>query len=278
MHILKGDIEQIEDEMEFARAYAKAEDMIMNGVRFADMGTRRRLSFSHQDNVIKAFKKCQENHKDANGAFLGTSNCFLAMKYNLPMIGTMSHQIISFEENMSGVHECNFAIMQKWSETYEGNLGIMLYDCFGDDAFFKNMSSKYAKLFDGLRIDSGSNQEQLEKIIEMYHRFGIDPRTKSVVFSNALTAKEAIELHKTVGGRVRDSYGIGTNLCCSFEDYGGVPSLPIKSMNIVIKLTKMRYSPKREWHDCVKLSCDKGKTLGNVEKCKYLQKVLGMTE
>ncbi len=274
-HTLNHDVEKIEDMMEYKRAFAKCKEMILNGVRFSDMGTRRRLSLVHHDNVIKAFKACQEKYADAPGAFLGTSNCMLAHKYNLPIIGTMSHQIISFEENISGVHECNYAVMKNWSDVYDGSLGIFLYDCFGENAFFKNASAKYLKLFDGLRVDSGDNLDQLEKIIAMYKSFGINPHNKAVVFSNALSVNDAIELHKKINGRVADSFGIGTNLTCFFgDDFGKVPSLDIKPMNIVIKLTKMRYSPKREWHDCVKLSCDKGKTLGNADKCKYLLNIL----
>lgn len=273
-HTLNHDIEKTEELMEYKRAFAKAKEMLVNGVRFSDMGTRRRLSVAHHDTVIKAFKACQEKYADASGAFLGTSNCMFAMKYNVPVIGTMAHQIISFEENISGVHECNFATMKNWSDVYDGSLGIFLYDCFGDNAFFKNASAKYLKLFDGLRVDSGDNLEQLNKIVNMYRSFGINPKTKSIIFSNALSVNEAITLHKQVDGKMLDSYGIGTYLCCNFDDFGGVPSLDIKPMNIVIKLTKMRYSLKREWHDCVKLSCDKGKVLGNPDKCKYLQSVL----
>ena len=277
VHTLNGDIEKIEPLMEYKRAFGKCKRMIANGVRVADMGTRRRCSFEVHDETIKAFKACQEKYADAPGAFLGTSNCYLAMKYNLPMIGTMSHQIISFEENMSGVNECNFSIMEKWSETYGGNLGIMLYDCFGDDVFFKNISSKYAKLFDGLRIDSGDNFEQLHKIVDMYDRFRINPHTKSVVFSNGLSIEDTIVLQEEADKFVNASMGVGTAITCGFKNnYGNVPSLDIDPMNIVIKLTKMRYSKNREWHDCVKLSCDKGKTLGNQEKCQFLQRQLGM--
>lgn len=280
VHTLNGDLEKTEELMEYKRAFGKCKAMITNGVRFSDMGTRRRASFALHDVIIKGLKACQEKFADAPGAFLGTSNCYFAMKYNLPIIGTMSHQIISFEENMSGVHECNFSVMKKWSETYGGNLGIMLYDCFGDDVFFKNVSSKDAKLFDGLRVDSGVNLEQLEKICSMYKKFRINPRTKSVIFSNGLSIADTIQLHKDVNASVYDGYGVGTALTCGFKtsEYGHIPAIDIDPMNIVIKLTKMRYSKEREWHDCVKLSCDKGKTLGNPEKCHFLQKQLGMID
>ena len=277
-HILNGDIDKIEPEMEYKRSFAKCKKLITNSVVFSDMGTRRRCSYETQDILLKAFKDCSEKYVDAPGKFVGTSNCHFAMKYDLTPIGTMSHQIISFEEIMSGVFECNFSVMKNWSDVYGGNLGIMLYDCFGDDVFFKNISSKYAKLFSGLRVDSGDNMEQLSKIVAMYENFNINPQTKQVIFSNGLSIDKAIQIHKEVDGRVDDSMGIGTAFCCGFEEFGHVPSLDIKPMNIVIKLTKGRYSKNREWHDCIKLSCDKGKTLGNSEKCHFLQKQLGMIE
>ena len=122
-------------------------------------------------------------------------------------------------------------------------------------------------MFTGLRVDSGVEEEQLEKIIAKYKSLGIDPATKQVVFSNGLNIDRAIEIHNYVDGRVKDSYGMGTFLTCDVEN--------VKPMNIVVKLTRMRITENREWHDCVKLSCDKGKTLGNPEKCAYLQMMIG---
>ena len=73
--------------------------------------------------------------------------------------------------------------------------------------------------------------------------------------------------NRYTAGRMQDSYGIGTHLTCDIKD--------VKPMNIVIKLTRMRITELREWHDCVKLSCDKGKTLGNPDKCAYLLRQIG---
>ena len=81
------------------------------------------------------------------------SNVYFAMKKGIPCLGTMSHQCISFEEVVSGVIECNYNVMNKWSEVYDGNVGIFLYDCFGDDVFFNNLSKRMAMTFSGLRID-----------------------------------------------------------------------------------------------------------------------------
>ena len=239
------------------------------------MGTRRRLSFDHHDMVIRTMKEVYEQegydedgvHYPWTGRFTGTSNVYFAMKYGLTPIGTMSHQLIEFEENVSGVFECNFNVMRKFSDVYDGDNGIYLYDCFGDRVFFNNLSKRMAMMFVGLRVDSGIEEEQTEKIIEKYKSLGIDPSTKQVVFSNGLNIKRAIELHRFVDGRMQDSYGMGTFLTCDVEN--------CKPMNIVIKLTRSRITENREWHDCVKLSCDKGKTLGNPEKCVYLLKQIG---
>ena len=147
-----------------------------------------------------------------------------------------------------------------------------------------------------MRVDSGDEKEQTEKIIAKYQSLGIDPSTKAIVYSNALDIDKAIELHKWVNGRMKDSVGIGTHLCADVSylwcETLGTPmaidevkdgktirgSYPVEVKkfpysNIVIKLVGMRITESREWHDCVKLSCDRGKTLGNKEKCEYLLKI-----
>ena len=123
-----------------------------------------------------------------------------------------------------------------------------------------------AMMYKGLRVDSGDEFEQIEKIIDKYNSLGIDPATKQVVFSNGLNLERALEIHNYCAGRVQDSYGVGTFLTCDVTN--------VKPMNIVVKLTACRITEWREWHDCVKLSCDKGKTLGNSNKCKYLQSII----
>lgn len=275
MHILRGDLEHYNLEQERERCIEKTQKILSNGLILGDMGTRRRMSFDHHSMVIRTMKEVyaqggyddEQGHHTWTGKFTGTSNVYLAMKNDLLAIGTMSHQLIEFEENVSGIFECNFNVMKKFSDVYDGDNGIYLYDCFGDKVFFGNLSKRMAMMFTGLRVDSGIEEEQIEKIIAKYQSLGIDPATKQVVFSNGLNIERAIELHKYVNGRVKDSYGMGTFLTCDVEN--------VKPMNIVVKLTRMRITEKREWHDCVKLSCDKGKTVGNPEKCEYLLKLIG---
>ena len=265
MHILRGDIDRYDAALEESRARAKAEQIFGGGLTLGDMGTRRRLSFDHQEMVIRTMKDVYES-RQWPGKFTGTSNVWLAMKYNLSPLGTMSHQLISFEENVSGVFECNYGVMKKFSDVFDGDNGIYLYDCFGDKVFFSNLSKRMAMMYKGLRVDSGNEEEQTEKIIAKYLELGIDPATKQVVFSNGLNIHRALEIHKYCAGRVQDSYGVGTFLTCDVT--GCSP------MNIVVKLTKGRITEKREWHDCVKLSCDLTKTLGNPAKCEYLKSLL----
>ena len=266
MHTLNGDLDRYDAVLEEKRARAKSEQIFGAGLVLGDMGTRRRLSFDHQEMVVRTMAEVY-NSKKWSGKFTGTSNVWLAMKYGLPCLGTMSHQLISFEEIVSGVFECNFNVMKKFSDVFDGDNGIYLYDCFGDKVFFNNLSKRMAMMYKGLRVDSGNEEEQTEMIIDKYKQLGIDPASKQVVYSNGLNIDRAIEIHKYVNGRVQDSYGVGTFLTCDVTD--------CKPSNIVIKLTRGRITELREWHDCIKLSCDKGKTLGNPEKCKFILSQIG---
>ena len=283
MHILNGDIEKVDMDNVYKEAFGKGLKAIANGLFLSDMGTRRRFSFDVHHKVLEGLKYAQSEidcgnctiglDKNHRGKIVGTSNVWFAKEFDLTPIGTMSHQICSFEECVSGVFECNHNVMQKWSDVYDGDLGIFLPDCFGSKVFLSNFSKKMAKMFDGIRIDSGDEHEETEKMIKKYNSLGIDPSTKSIVYSNALTIDKAIDLHNWLGGRMKDSYGIGTHLMADVTNKKTKEKFPYS--NIVIKLVGMRITESREWHDCVKLSNDKGKTLGDKGKCEYLIKQIG---
>ena len=266
MHIIRGDIGRYDPKLEDQRARQKAEQIFGGGLTLGDMGTRRRLSFEHQRMVVRCMKEVYDS-REWPGRFTGTSNVWLAKEFGTACLGTMSHQLISFEEIVSGVFECNFNVMRKFSDVFDGDNGIYLYDCFGDKVFFSNLSKRMAMMYKGLRVDSGVEEEQLEKIISKYETLGIDPATKQVCFSNGLNIDRALEIHRYCAGRVQDSYGVGTFLTSDVTD--------TEPMNIVVKLTRGRITELREWHDCIKLSCDKGKTLGNSAKCAYLLSQIG---
>jgi len=276
MHIINGDIEKVDRKAEYDRAVEKGIKAFTNGLLLSDMGTRRRFDFQNHHDVVKALKEAEKQciaAGNCSGKFVGTSNVWFAKEFDLTPIGTISHQICSFEECVSGVFECNQQVMRKWQAVYVGSLGIFLPDCFGTKVFLSNLSLDLAKLFDGIRIDSGDEHEETEKIIDKYTSLGIDPKTKAIVFSNALTIDKAIELHQWVNGRMKDSYGVGTHLCAQVKNIETDEFFPYS--NIVIKLVGMRVTESREWHDCIKLSNDKGKMLGNREKCEHILKMIG---
>lgn len=269
-HYLKGEQITYDRDEEYKKAYYKALSMIKAEVKFSDFGTRRRFSFDHQDLVIRAMKKASDDFSEDTGfksTFVGTSNVYFAKKYGLTPIGTMSHQFIE-TCSLFGYNEANYIAMDYWQECYKGDLGIFLYDTYTRKAFFENFTELHAKLFDGLRVDSGDNIEALEDIINKYEELGVNPKNKMIVFSNALTCNGAIDLHKKVAGRMMDSYGIGTNITCDVDN--------VKPMNIVIKLTSAKITEKRQWKNVVKLSDDHGKYTGDKDEIMIAKHTLGV--
>lgn len=271
MHIINGDMENYNGELEYKKAYEKGIKAFTNGLRLSDMGTRRRFSFENQEIVLNALKDAY-NHvvstKEVNGNFIGTSNVWFANKLQLKPIGTMSHQIISFEECVSGVFNCNNEVMRKWADVYNGELGIYLPDCFSSKVFLNNLTKKFAKMYDGIRIDSGDEMEETDNMFLKYQELGVNPSTKSIVYSNALTIDKAIAIHKWLADRMIDSYGIGTHLCADVTNTLTNENFPYS--NIVIKLVGMWLNETSDYHDCVKIANGKGKTLGNKDKCDFL--------
>ena len=266
-HIVSGDIDKVDYDAYYRKSYDKAVRMLEGGLKVADFGCRRRLSHEAEDAVVRAFHDASQAVKGP-GVFTGSSTVWFAMKYDVTPIGTMAHEFISSIAGMYGPQEANHIAMDMWQKTFIGSLGIFLYDTFGFEAFSHNFSEHFARVFSGLRVDSGDNLEQLEKICAKYREFGIDPASKQVVFSNALDTDRALALHKAVGGRVQDSYGIGTHLTCDFGELG------IQPMNIVIKLVASKITEKREWSPTCKMSEDKGKYTGDKETFEIFKKLL----
>lgn len=268
-HIVNGDIDKVNYDDYYQLTYKKAVRMLEGGLKVADFGCRRRLSHDAEDAAVRAFIAASKDVKGP-GVFTGTSTVWFAMKYDVQPIGTMAHEFVSSIAGMYGPQEANHIAMDMWQKTFIGSLGIFLYDTYGFKAFSDNFSEHYARVFAGLRVDSGDNLEQLEKICAKYKEFAIDPATKQVVFSNALDTDRAIALHKAVNGRVQDSYGIGTHITCDFGHLG------IQPMNIVIKLVASKITERRDWNDTCKMSEDKGKYTGKPETFEMYKKLLHM--
>ena len=225
-------------------------------LRFSEFGMRRRFSYNVQDEV------CQMLKQDALYC-TGTSNVHMAMKYSMKVMGTHPHEWFMFHGAQFGYKQANYLALEDWVAVYDGDLGIALSDTYTSDVFLKNFSRKHAKLFDGVRHDSGDPYKFVNKVINRYKELGVDPTTKAIIFSNALDFPTFKEINDYCKGRIKCSAGIGTNLT---NDCGFKPS------NIVMKLMKCRMNSNQPWRDCIKISDDEGKHIGNskeVEICKY---------
>ncbi|MBQ3623831.1 MAG: nicotinate phosphoribosyltransferase [Prevotella sp.] len=256
-YIMTGQTDKLDYDVYYKKSYAKAERLLEAGCVYSDFGTRRRASFEAEDTVVRAMKDCQ-NSRQWEGRFVGTSNVYLAMKHDLLPVGTMAHEFVCAIGGMYGPQMANNIAMNAWRNTFRGALGTYLYDSFGWDIFSMNFSEDFANLFKGLRVDSGDNYEQLQKIVAKYKSFGIDSRSKQVIFSNALDTDRAIEIQQYAKDLCQPSFGIGTHFTNDFEG--------IKPMNIVIKLVAAKITESwRFYNDTCKLSEDKGKHTGKPE-------------
>lgn len=256
-YIMTGQTDKLNYEEYYEKTYHKAERLLKAGCVFSDFGTRRRASFEAEETVIKAMKDCYNSRK-WKGKFVGTSNVYLAMKYDLVPVGTMAHEFICAIGGMYGPQMANHIAMNRWRNTFRGALGTYLYDSFGWDIFDHNFSEDFANHFKGLRVDSGNNFEQLHKIVKKYQSLGIDPRTKQIIFSNALDTDRAIEIQQYAQKLCQPSFGIGTHFTNDFEG--------VEPMNIVIKLVAAKITESWDFYnDTCKISEDKGKHTGKPE-------------
>jgi len=211
---------------------------------FADFGTRRRRSFKNQDIVVNEMK--------IYSTFAGTSNVFLAMKHGLRPIGTMAHEWFMGISVLEGLRNANYYAITDWKRVYTGSLGIALTDTYGTDAFFNNFTLELSKLYDGVRHDSGDPFNFGKKVIAHYKKMGIDPMSKTIVFSDGLNTQKAIDIKKFFGSQIKVSFGIGTHFSNDFENS--------PALNMVIKLWSV-------WHNgmevnVVKLGDGTGKEMG----------------
>ena len=215
---------------------------------FADFGLRRRFSSHSEDAVVKFMSKhCK--------TFVGTSNVYLAKVYGVKPIGSIAHETVCFEAAINGPKNANYNVMENWSNTYGGALGTMLPDTFTLDVFLNNFSMKMAKLYDGVRHDSGDPFVFTDKMIAKYKSYGIDPMSKVIIFSDGLDFNKAAKIKEYCAGKIKASFGIGTNLTCDIPN--------VKPMNIVMKLKECRVDNNHPIYGCVKLSDVPTKAIGN---------------
>lgn len=207
----------------------------------SDFGTRRRYSFAWQKHVIAVF------HQAVPDVFRGTSNVLLAKELGITPIGTMAHEFLqAFQALDVRLRDFQKAALETWVQEYRGDLGIALTDVVGMDAFLRDFDLYFAKLFDGLRHDSGDPYVWGEKAYTHYKKLKIDSRTKMLTFSDGLNVEKAWALHQYFKDRFQVSFGIGTNLT---NDMGQT------ALNIVLKLVECN------GQSVAKLSDSPGKTM-----------------
>jgi nicotinate phosphoribosyltransferase len=219
-------------------------------IKFSDFGTRRRFSYEWQKHVIeRVATELPDN-------FTGTSNIYLAHELGLKPIGTFAHELPMVyaaladkdgENPLSGHNR----VLQDWQEFYRGDLSTALTDTFTSDFFFADFTPEQAASWKALRHDSGDPFEFGEKVIDFYRSQGIDPQTKTVVFSDGLDIGLIIRLADHFKDRIPVMFGWGTTLT---NDLG------IRPNNFVMKATLADGVP------TVKLSDAEGKYTGPPEK------------
>ena len=225
----------------------------------ADFGTRRRFSKRWQAHVVKTL------HQAEPKIVGGTSNVLLAKMLGMTPIGTMAHEFMqAFQALDVRLRNSQKAALEAWVHEYRGDLGIALTDVVGMDAFLRDFDLYFAKLFDGLRHDSGDPYIWGDKAIAHYEKLKIDPKTKILTFSDGLDLEKAWELHQYFKDRIKTSFGIGTNLT---NDMG------LTQLNIVLKLVECNGQP------VAKISDSPGKTMINNDTyLAYLRQVFEVDE
>ena len=216
-----------------------------NGFKLSEFGTRRRFSFDWQNKVVDILKK-----KLPSSCLVGTSNVYFAKKYDLLAVGTNAHEYYQIGQALDKVRlaESQKFMLQSWVNEYRGDLGIALSDTLGTDKFLKDFDLYFAKLYDGIRHDSGDPITWGYKVINHYKSLRVDPKTKTLLFSDSLNFDKAYVIYKEFKDEAKVTFGIGTYITNDFEPVS-------KPLNIVMKLQSVNGKP------VAKLSDDEGKTI-----------------
>jgi nicotinate phosphoribosyltransferase len=221
-------------------------------LKIADYGTRRRFSKAWQEEVLRVM--AARLGTSSTGQLAGTSNVLLAMKLGLTPLGTMAHEYLQACQALGPrLRDSQVYAFESWAREYRGDLGIALSDVYGFAAFLRDFDMYFCKLFDGARHDSGDPFSWGERMIDHYRRNRVDPRTKTLIFSDGLTIPRTIELYQQFKGRCQLAFGVGTNLT---NDLGYAP------LQIVIKMVRCNGQPVAKLSDTPsKNMCDDEKYL-----------------
>lgn len=237
------------------RTLSKGEMFLKARVLLSDFGTRRRFSHYVHMLVVRTLKR------SAGEYLVGTSNLYLAKKYNLTPIGTYAHEWVQAHAAMFGYVMADRMAMEAWAKVFGAALGTALADTYTTESFFFSFDTYLAKLFDGVRHDSGDPYEFIDRVIEHYRKLRIDPATKTIVFSDGLTPELALAIAAYCREKgIRAAFGIGTNLTNDiYDEFGN----RIKPLNIVVKAFEFFVPRFNRWVKTCKLSNDPGKKSGD---------------
>ncbi|MCK5609342.1 nicotinate phosphoribosyltransferase [Candidatus Pacearchaeota archaeon] len=241
---------RLEEKIEYLRGLGS--DIM--GFKFADFGTRRRLSHATHRVILEML-----HQEFGDDMFLGTSNVFFAKELNLKPIGTMAHEWLQAHQQLYKVVDSQKAAFDTWVREYRGELGIALSDIVGMDAFCRDFDLFFAKLFDGVRHDSGSPEAWGYKLISHYKSLGLDPMTKTAIFSDGLDFPTSIELYTRFRHFIQSAYCHGTDL---------TNDTIMPALQIVIKMVECNHQP------VAKVSDSPGKGMcEDPEYLRYIKKV-----
>ncbi|MCF0116400.1 MAG: nicotinate phosphoribosyltransferase [Erysipelotrichaceae bacterium] len=237
----------------------KLADGTYNIGAFSEFGIRRRLSSEAQELAIKRFKDLPM----IGSTFVGTSNVYLAKKYGVTPVGTMAHEWIMCVGQGDHRHNpaySNWYALDRWVKEYGVLNGTALTDCITTDCFLRDFQLTYSTLFSGVRHDSGDPFHWGELMIEHYKSLGIDPKTKTLLFSDSLNFEKAHKLNAYFKDRAKVAFGIGTYISNDTK---------VGALNIVMKTTRCNGM------DVAKISDVDGKGMcKNPDYVEYLQRCI----
>ena len=255
----------------YARAKTRLWDKVerlraLPDLRLSDFGTRRRHGFLWQDWCIAALKE------GLGSAFVGSSNVLLAMNHDLEAIGTNGHELpmvlAALAPDDAALRTAPYQVLDRWRQHYGGNLLVVLPDAFGTEAFLDEAPDWVAD-WTGFRPDSSPPLEAGERLIRWWTERGRDPRDKLLIFSDGMDVDSIEATHARFHGRVRLSYGWGTNLTNDFHGCSPAPAPELDPISLVCKVTSANGRP------AVKLSDNPAKAVGDPDEIARYLRVFG---
>ena len=267
--VLKG-MEKFELQVLYARAMTKLWEKIeslrtIEGLRIADFGTRRRHSYLWQDWCVQAMLE------GLGDKFIGTSNCAVARERDIEAIGTNAHELPMVYSALADTDQelaaAPYQVLSDWQEEHEGNLRVILPDTFGTEGFLQN-APDWLATWTGMRIDSGDPAASAEIAIKWWKDRGEDPSEKLIIFSDGLDTASISDLNQKFSGRVKVSFGWGTNLTNDFR--GLVPGEQLGAFSLVCKAVSANGRP------TVKLSDNPNKAMGPEKEVERYKRVFNV--